>query len=86
MVLVNANGMVQVNLGLASRQVIGRSPALDYQLTISSIPAMTLPCDLSDPEEAPSGPCFISLYIQFPTFDRQASTLQEALSWVVSLI
>ena len=86
MVLVNANGMVQVNLGLALRQVNGKSPSYDYRLTISSIPAMNLTRDRSSSGNADYGPCFISLFLQFPTFGRRTSRLGPGLSWLVSLI
>ncbi|KAI1401948.1 hypothetical protein F4819DRAFT_486023 [Hypoxylon fuscum] len=61
LVLVNANGMVAVNLGLNYRQVRGKSPAYDYDLSLSSIPTLDMRCDNGSDKEAATGPCFLCL-------------------------
>ncbi|KAK0735324.1 hypothetical protein B0T21DRAFT_411962 [Apiosordaria backusii] len=80
MVLINANGMTALNLGLNYREALGKAPAYDYQLSISTIPSMDLQCDTSDPKGA-SGPCFLSLFVQFPSFERQVSRQDVAMKW-----
>lgn len=83
MILVNANGMTAINLGLNYRQVFNASPAYDYDLSISTIPAMTLVCDLGSTTQPASGPCHISLFLQIPSFTRQMSLMSYAMSWTV---
>ncbi|PKS08635.1 hypothetical protein jhhlp_005022 [Lomentospora prolificans] len=78
-ILVNANGMTAINLGLNYRQTIGKAPAYDYGLVISTIPATDLPCDTSFGDATQK--CFLSFFIQFPTFDRQVSIPEKAMSW-----
>ncbi|KAK4198896.1 hypothetical protein QBC40DRAFT_340947 [Triangularia verruculosa] len=80
MVLINANGMAALNLGLNYREALGKAPAYDYQLSISTVPSMDLQCDTSDPKGA-SGPCFLSLFVQFPSFERQVSQQDVAMKW-----
>ncbi|KAK4174862.1 hypothetical protein QBC36DRAFT_356192 [Triangularia setosa] len=80
MVLINANGMAAINLGLNYREALGHAPAYDYQLSISTIPSIDLQCDTSDPRGA-SGPCFLSLFVQFPSFERQVSQQDVAMKW-----
>lgn len=79
LVLVNANGMTSINLGLSSREVLGQAPAYDYQLSISTIPAMDLPCGVGKPG---SWPCFIDIIFQFPTFDTKLSRYKFVLETV----
>ncbi|KAI1135791.1 hypothetical protein F5Y05DRAFT_421172 [Hypoxylon sp. FL0543] len=81
LILVNANGMIAVNLGLNYRQVRGKRPAYDYDLSLSTVPALDMRCDIGSDTRAPTGPCFISLWLQFPTFERQVSTQSYATSW-----
>ncbi|KAK0622619.1 hypothetical protein B0T14DRAFT_150695 [Immersiella caudata] len=64
MVLINANGVVAINLGLERREALGHAPAYDYQLTISTIPSTTLECETT-------ATCFLTLVFQFPSFERQ---------------
>jgi hypothetical protein len=64
MVLINANGMVAINLALEYREALGYAPAYDYQLTISTIPSTTLECEIT-------ATCFLTLVFQFPSFERQ---------------
>ncbi|KAK0639562.1 hypothetical protein B0T16DRAFT_518489 [Cercophora newfieldiana] len=74
MVLINANGMVAINLGLESREALGHAPANDYQLTISTVPSMTMECDAS-------AACFLTLIFQFPSFERQVLRQDVKLKW-----
>ncbi|KAK0615677.1 hypothetical protein B0T17DRAFT_510258 [Bombardia bombarda] len=50
MVLINANGIAAINLGLNQRQTLGKALAYDYQLSISTIPSLKLNCDVSNSE------------------------------------
>ncbi|KAM7222720.1 hypothetical protein V8F06_001907 [Rhypophila decipiens] len=80
--LVNANGVAAINLGLSYRdyQYIGKPPAYDYTLSISGIPGTDLRCDVSSPEKNIQH-CFLSLFMQFPTFDRLVFTQKVAMSY-----
>lgn len=74
MVLINANGMVAINLGLETREALGHGQAYDYQITISTIPSTTLDCESA-------ATCFLTLIFQFPTFDRQVLRQDVKLKW-----
>ncbi|KAK4191329.1 hypothetical protein QBC35DRAFT_487939 [Podospora australis] len=80
MVLINANGMTAINLGINRRKALGRAPADDYQLSISTIPSMDLQCDVSADGGA-RGMCFVSLFLQFPSFERLVSRQDVAMKW-----
>jgi hypothetical protein len=83
MQLVNANGMVAINLGLESRQEIGLRPRFDYKLTFSTTPAMDINCNQEDIENLDATACFISIFLQFPSFDKRESIEVYAMKWVV---
>ncbi|KAK4222528.1 hypothetical protein QBC38DRAFT_80874 [Podospora fimiseda] len=78
--LINANGLIHINIRLNSREVPGRSAAYDYDLSLSSIPAMDIQCDVSAPGGARS-PCILSLYLQYPNFERLSAKQEIAMSW-----
>lgn len=80
MVLINANGMTAINLGLNRRQAPNTSPAYDYQLSVSTIPAASVDCAAGSTTH-----CHISLFLQFPSFDRQNSRLGVAMEWEVCI-
>jgi hypothetical protein len=80
MVLINANGMTAINLGLNRRQAPNTSPAYDYQLSVSTIPAASVDCAAGSTTR-----CHISLFLQFPSFDRQNSRLGVAMEWEVRI-
>lgn len=85
MMLINANGIVQINLGLHWRQDIGVPAAYDYDLEVVTIPATKFSeCDTSPGSNGIEHPCFTSLYIQFPTFQRQISTQVYSAGFLVS--
>lgn len=84
MVLVNANGVTAINLGLHRRQAPNTSPAYDYKLFVSTIPATDTNCDFAS--TGSTAPCHISLFLQFPSFDRQNSWLGVAMAWEVRVI
>jgi len=68
---INANGMTAISLGLHYREVLGKRPAYDYGVSFSTVPIPKINCDMaSDPDAAP---CTLSLFLQYPTFDRQVS-------------
>ncbi|KAK4148706.1 hypothetical protein C8A00DRAFT_47516 [Chaetomidium leptoderma] len=77
--LINANGVAAINLGLNYREALGKAPTYDYQLSISAIPSTDLQCDVSS-EDKNTGYCFLSLFLQFPTFDRLVSRQGTAMS------
>jgi hypothetical protein len=82
--LVNANGNIAVNIGLVRRNTGNGISAYDYSLSLASSPATELVCDTSSPATY-KWPCFMSLFIQVPNFDRITITTQKAMSWMVSL-
>ncbi|KAK0619514.1 hypothetical protein B0T14DRAFT_209641 [Immersiella caudata] len=78
MYLLNANGMTAISLTLHYREVLGKSPAYDYGVSFSTVPASKVGCDLaSDPK---AEPCILNLFLQYPTFDRQVSRQSVALT------
>jgi hypothetical protein len=86
MILVNANGMTAINLGLNYRQVFGTTPAYDYDLSISTIPATDIVCNLGSTAPMATGPCCVSLFLQIPTFTRQVSLMSYEMSWTVRFL
>ncbi|OBT53607.1 hypothetical protein VE04_05157 [Pseudogymnoascus sp. 24MN13] len=79
MVLINANGVTAINLGLNRRQAPNTSPAYDYKLSVSTIPAARVNCGATS--TGSTAPCHISLFLQFPSFDRQNSRLGVEMKW-----
>ncbi|KFY75442.1 hypothetical protein V499_04567 [Pseudogymnoascus sp. VKM F-103] len=79
MVLINANGLTAINLGLNRRQAPNTSPAYDYKLSVSTIPAAGVNCGATS--TGSTAPCHISLFLQFPSFDRQNSRLGVEMKW-----
>lgn len=82
MQVVNANGIVAINIGLQIRDIPGYPMSYDYELSISSLPATTIVCNS---DSVLSYPCFISLFIQIPTFERITVARKQEMSWSVSL-
>jgi hypothetical protein len=82
MVLINANGVTAINLGLNRRQAPNTSPAYDYKLSVSTIPAAGVNCGATS--TGSTAPCHISLFLQFPSFDRQNSRLGVEMKWEVN--
>lgn len=85
MTLVNANGIIDVNLGLVLRDDGNGTSAYDYSLSLTSSPAIDLVCDTSS-YTTYKWPCHLSLLIQIPNFDRTIIITTKATTWVVSLI
>jgi hypothetical protein len=83
MYLVNANGIVAVNIGLQVRDEGNGISAYDYSLSLISTPATDLVCDTSSAETY-KWPCHMSLFVQIPNFDRSIITTEKAMTWVVS--
>lgn len=75
--------MTNINIGLNRREALGHALAYDYQLSFSPIPAAGIQCDVSSPGGA-AGPCWASLFLHFPTFERQISTQDVVMDWEVS--
>lgn len=82
--LLNANGIVAVNIGLILRDMGNGISAYDYSLSLASSPATDLVCDTSS-STTYKWPCHLSLFVQVPNFDRTTITTQKALSWMVSV-
>ncbi|KAK4450333.1 hypothetical protein QBC34DRAFT_461816, partial [Podospora aff. communis PSN243] len=77
--LLNANGMTAISLTLHYRQVVGKPPAYDYGVSFSTVPIPSaVACDLALNRSAE--PCMLSLFLQYPTFDRQVSRQSVALT------
>ena len=80
--LINALGIVAVNIGLRIRQAPGADPAYDYTLDITSSPSTDMVCDRSTVLTY-KWPCHISLFVQIPNFERTTILRQKELSWAV---
>lgn len=81
--LIDANGAVGINLGLKYKIPLDKPAAYDYSLSLSVIPSTEIECDVSS-KESNRGNCFLSLFLQFPTFDRLSFTHTVAMDPVVS--
>lgn len=82
--LVNANGILAVNIGLHVRDDGNGITAYDYQLSLVSSPAIDLVCDMSSPGDY-KYPCHLTLFIQIPNFQRTITVTKSAMTWVVGL-
>jgi hypothetical protein len=76
--LINAHGIVAVNIGLRLRQGLD-----DYALGLSSSPARDLVCDVSSPTTY-QYPCHLSLFVQIPNFERVIVRARSVMGWSVS--
>lgn len=83
--LVNANGIVAINIDLRRREGHNGVNAYDYVLSLSSSPNQDLVCDTST-SSTYQYPCHLSLFVQIPTFDRTIISTQKALDWAVGVI
>jgi hypothetical protein len=79
--LVNANGIVAVNIGLQVRDGGNGISAYDYSLSLVSSPATDLVCDTTSAETY-KYPCHMSLFIQVPNFDRSTITTEKVMTWM----
>jgi hypothetical protein len=80
--LINANGIVAVNIGLNVRQAPDQAPAHDYTTDISPTQASDLTCDTSTALSF-QYPCYVSLFITIPNFERTITFRQEQMGWLV---
>jgi hypothetical protein len=80
--LIDANGIVAVNIGLQVRQGLDGSSAYDYTVGISSSPARDLVCDTSSATTY-QYPCHVSLFVHVPNFDRTIIGAEMAMGWLV---
>ncbi len=83
MKLINANGIVAVNIGLNMRQAPGQAPANDYTIDISPTQDSDLTCDTSTTLSF-QYPCYLSLFITIPNFERTITLRQKQMGWLVS--
>lgn len=83
MSLINANGIVAVNIGLQVRQGLDGNSVYDYTLGLSSSPARDLVCDTSSATTY-QYPCHVSLFVQIPDFDRTIISTVKDMEWLVS--
>jgi hypothetical protein len=81
--LINANGIVAVNIGLQVHQGLDGNSAYDYTLGLSSSPARDLVCDTSSATTY-KYPCHLSLFVQIPNFDRTIISTMKVMEWLVS--
>ncbi|KAK8091847.1 hypothetical protein PG997_002208 [Apiospora hydei] len=81
--LIDAAATSSVSLGLNRKELPGRKPAYDYQLSaITTVRQRDLTCDLSD---GYSGPCRVTLLVQYPSFNRDIMTHKQGMDqWVGS--
>jgi hypothetical protein len=80
--LINANGIVAVNIGLNMRQAPDQAPANDYAIDISPTQASDLTCDTSTTLSF-QYPCDVSLFITIPNFERTITLRQKQMGWLV---
>lgn len=83
MKLINANGIVAVNIGLNMRQAPDQAPANDYTIDISPTQDSDLTCDTSTTLSF-KYPCHVSLFITIPNFERTITLRQKQMGWLVS--
>ncbi|KAL9605738.1 MAG: hypothetical protein Q9179_001085 [Wetmoreana sp. 5 TL-2023] len=81
MVLIAANGDNAINLGLTYRQAPNYPPAYDYDVSLSSNQNLDIVCDTSPGKYIQ--PCFVTLFIQIPTFDRRVIMQRPVMRWGV---
>jgi len=81
--LISANGIVNVNIGLRTRQAPDHDPAYDYTLDIASSPATDFVCDTST-TLIYQYPCRLTLFVQIPNFERTTILIQKEMAWLVS--
>lgn len=82
MKLINANGIVAVNIGLNIHQAPDQAPANDYTVDISLSQAADLTCDTSTTLSF-QYPCHVSLFITIPNFERTITLRQKQMEWLV---
>ena len=76
--LVDANGVISATLGLVMRQAgANAAPAYDYDVGLSSDPAKDVP----DGE----GVGWLTVFVEFPGFERRVDVVRRAMEWSVSL-
>ncbi|KAG9233345.1 hypothetical protein BJ875DRAFT_464429 [Amylocarpus encephaloides] len=79
--LIPANGIVSIAISLRLHNLHGLS-AYDYDLNISSSPAMELTCDLGgDSNGGYTHDCRVSLFMQFTGFERVIVGSRKKMSW-----
>ncbi|KAE9378470.1 hypothetical protein N431DRAFT_554654 [Stipitochalara longipes BDJ] len=81
MKLINANGIVAVNVGLNMRQAPDQAPANDYTIDISPTQDSDLTCDTSTTLSF-QYPCHVSLFITIPNFERTITLRQKQMGWL----
>jgi hypothetical protein len=78
----DAVAMCSINIGLNFKESPSKKSACDYTLsTIATIPTTDMTCDVSSDENY--GPSHITLLIQYPTFEREVTTIEASMQWQV---
>jgi hypothetical protein len=83
MIDIDASGSTSINLGLKYRQSLNGVGIYDYDLSITSTPALDLECDTGNNRTKYYGACATSLFIRIPSFDRSIIADVRAMSWMV---
>lgn len=82
LLLISANGEHGLNLSLMYRQAQKYPPAYDYDPSLTTNQNLDIQCDTGSDHYVQ--PCFVTLYIQFPTFDRKVILQKQVMRWTVS--
>ncbi|KAK6193308.1 hypothetical protein LQW54_012589 [Pestalotiopsis sp. IQ-011] len=78
--LIDALATSSINLALNYREEPDKAAAYDYALTtISTIPQTRMTCDASSNEDY--GPCHATIILQYPTFQRDVTTIEARMQW-----
>lgn len=82
--LVEANGIVAIDIGLSMRDWMDGLSAYDYTMSFSYSPSANIVCDSST--EDYQYPCHMTILVQFPSFERTNITIAKPVAqWMVSL-
>ncbi|KAK8031844.1 hypothetical protein PG990_001578 [Apiospora arundinis] len=76
--LIDAAATSSVSLGLNRKELPGRKPAYDYQISaITTVRQTDLTCD---PSNENYGACRVTLLVQYPSFNRDIMTHKKAMN------
>jgi hypothetical protein len=78
---INALGSTSINMNLRYRKTYEGLQAYDYQLELSSAPALNLVCNTANDKVEYRSPCTTSLLIHIPSFQQLLSDEKPSYSW-----